>query len=477
MKKLIKCLLFFVLIVGYVKVKADPPFTVGIDTDYTTVYPGDEINVSIGLDYAWDEGLKVYEKDKNTGEYHYLIGDNNYYLVRDIQLIFDKKIFSIDLSKMEIADDNFILRETDDFISDGRIVYQFSLYMKDIRDNEVDDDYLDGIINDVLLKNIILTVNKNAQPGAYHIEVAFSDESEYAKNTKSIDWSNIFISKYPITIIPSSSNSKSIGRVYFTTENNNAIHSENYEYIPTNNKNEYTALFTDIEYINISCNSRCKVSNLGQTAADRANKVNTFKITYNDNSTAKYKIINEYYDTSIDDSWINHRGPYIIVLFEDEPKNSDELLDDLESAVNKRFIEYHYEDQLHLWKFKYSNLNEADKKLLYKFTKNDSKSYIYVLYYGTKYFNVNSANENSIKALINKINNNDFTDYIEEDNNENNNNIVDVVDTASNQKNVINLLLDNIYYIVLIGVGLICIIVLVIVLLVSKRKIEKDIKK
>lgn len=368
-KRLFKILFIFLLMFA-INVKADYMFT-GIDVDYTTVYGGDKINFSLGNDYVWDKSIVISNYDEDTDEYEYVKTEEGKYIVEPIFIIVDNDAFEIDISNNKVVNSNYNFVDYKSTTDGNKNIYEFDFELNSLRDE--DGNEYDGKIDDILVKNLVLNVKPLAEYGTYFIEVLRTSDFEEDYNDEDRVRSVI-----PVTVIDSKLKEDSISEITVKSNSNGISGTIDKSADITKDKNNYELLFFNdtIDYTNVVCNSRCKVTHIGNEAyiEDEAKSYN-YKVTYESGKSEKYTVTNILDKANIKCPWLMDFSKSVIIVGKDLG-NTDELINSIASSVAN------YEDGFEKFVYDYNGLNDTDKELL-KYLKDDfgelEEPYIFVV--------------------------------------------------------------------------------------------------
>lgn len=330
MKKISIVLIICFIFTFNIRVLADQEPLV-IDTDYTTVYKGDEINLSIGYPIQKDD---LFVEELNN---EYVEGRIDKYKGSTIIFAVEKDKFEVDFTNAT-AGDNFVFYDFADKknINNLKTSKEYSYYLiyldlKSVREkgDKVSDTYFYDKYNgknigDILLSNIILKVKDDAKIGTSFIHVDYYDyirdmENEEETSYKDRDVFEYFDTLYPINIIEENKikNDKIIIESDIKT----------YEKELSKDVKELEQIWSGerIEYINYVCSKRCHASNVA------ANTV----IEYNIQTIPFLKFNIDYYDNTKREIIINASNWY---------KDIENLLVIADSGATKYNMYARYDD-------------------------------------------------------------------------------------------------------------------------------------
>ncbi len=369
MKKYIKYLLLFVLFLA-IRVKADYSST-GIVPNYTTIPRGDTITFSIGNDYLWDENLILRDSEDDTDLIGELVkNEEGNYLAEPIYVVVDEDVFDIDISENKVKDSNYILVDYKKRSIDGsKKVYEFDFEIKELGESDDVNDGYDGVIDNIMVSNLKLNVSEDAKPGVYFIEVfrSYDFDDTYENDT--------YVKEYlPITVLDNDENEKGISKFTINTVSSGLIEKKEYNIDIEEDKFNYEKLYLgDIDYTNISCNSKCLVKGIGSDVYyDDEAKDFKYTVKYADNTEEKYTISNLRNKISINYTWAVDYGRSIIYISKDI-STADSTIDKMLNYMpnfNNGYERYIYD---------YNKLNEYDKEVLSSLNENIDDTYIYVI--------------------------------------------------------------------------------------------------
>ena len=352
MKKRIIKLLFVFLFMFAINVKADY-LGVGVTTDYTTVNKGDKINLSLGTDFIWDEALAMSNYDEDDDKYEYVKTEEGKYIAEPIFIVVDSDVFEIDISNNKVPNSNYSFADYKKSEEGDKTVYEFDLELNEIQSQ--DKKGYNGEVNNILVSNLILKVNANAEDGTYFIETFRTDDFDKYYNDE--DYVRDIL---PINVIGSSQKDKSISTISISYSTDGIAKEDISEVDVEKNINTYDMLyFADyIKYANVFCNTKCKVTNVGSDVyiGDDRKELN-FKITYADGTTEKYKVTNLLDKASINTEWLYDFSKTIIIVG-NKIENAEELANKVAASVNS------YQDGFNKIIINYEETNDTDKKLL-----------------------------------------------------------------------------------------------------------------
>ncbi len=368
-KKVFKILFVFLLMFA-INVKADYTFS-GVDIDYTSVYRGDKINFSLGNDYVWDHSIVISNYDEDEDKYEYVKTEEGKYLAEPIFVIVDNDAFEIDITDNKVPNSNYIFADYKSTTDGNKNIYEFDFELNDLK--EINENEYDGKIDNILVKNLVLKVKDEAEYGTYFIEVLRTSDFEEDYNDE-----DRVRSLLPITIIDDESKEDSISEIEVSSNSNGISGSISKVVEATKDKNSYELLFFNdtIDYTNVICNSKCKVTHIGNDAyiEDEAKSYN-YKVTYESGKSEKYTVTNLLDKANIKCPWLMDFSKSVIIVGKDLG-NTDELINSIASSVAN------YEDGFEKFVYDYNGLNDTDKELL-KYLKDDfgelEEPYIFVV--------------------------------------------------------------------------------------------------
>jgi len=462
MKKYVKLLLFMLLVVT-VNVKADYSST-GVVVNNTTVYKGDTINLKLGNDYMWDGSLVASNFDEDEKKIEYVKTADNTYLVEPIYIVVDSNIFELNIDENKLQDDNYIFTDFKKITYNDKNVYEFDFELKKLRDVDNDSTLYDGVIDHILLSNLKLKVNDEAQAGTYNIEVLraidFYDEYESEIND---------VESLPITIIDNGKEN-SLKNYTLQTISDGLVDTSAYNL--NVEKNEYDLMiYGDVVTSNLSCNTRCNVSGIGSDVYRKRNVTELkYNIKYENGKTDTFVVNNRLNKASIVYNWANSFSKSIIIISNSSYNNANDLAQSI--AANITYFEGGFETNI----YNYDELNDIDKEILSKLNKsftNLDKPYIYVVDDGkVLYEHQGELSEEELSNLQSEINVKRRENYAS-----NNSEITNCDDETcknndTDKKDLKDILKNNVMYLVIMFSVLIILIILLITIIKKNKKRE-----
>ncbi len=463
MKKYIKILLILIMMMA-IYVKADVS-SVGIVPNYTTVLKGDIIKFDLGNDYLWDEAMVVSNYDEDTDKYEYQMTAENNYLGIPIYIVVDSDIFEIDISENKVPNSNYIFEDYKKTNNGDKTIYEFDLVLKDIKDQS--NDSYNGLIDNILVSNLKLKVNENAESGTYYIETIQTDDfdSEYGAD-------GYVVEKLPITIIDSEGDN-TLNKFTLKTNSYGVAKNTDIE-INVENKVNEIPYYGEINVSNLYCNNRCKVNGIGSDVYyDDEAKNLTYTVKYDNGKEDTFVIKNELDKATIDYKWAANYTKSVVIIDNGKMENSKELMNKIASSIENFKIAY---DGFY---YDYTKLNDTDKKILSNLSTsfdNLDEPYIFVIddknIVYSHHGNISDDELNNIQSEVTKK-------YNEELNNQDSRTISNCDDgvctlPTEEQFNLVDFIKDNFMYVV-ICLSIIIIILILIITLINKKKRRENI--
>ncbi len=484
--KILFGLLFVIFNCNFVKADAN---VVMVDTNYNTAYRNDDLDMKIGFDYSWFEGIVLYDDDTNDG---YAEGDRFQYKMNPFYISYDNTAMDIELQNMEIPNENYVLINYYEKTIEDKTILFFEFDIKEYFDQIINEEYdstYNGIIDDIILKNIKLKISPDAYYGTYFIESGYGSYGDYENDE------NYFINNYPISIINNKKNEKTINNIITYR----GIESQPYETVSIEvepNKKNYNAIirteYAD-EAIYTMCNTKCKIRGIGSHSyIYRDINQNTqeftynFEVEYDSSEKEKYTIINDYESKIIDAECLLSQDTDCIVIIGNSTYGEGKVYFDKIKDYYEKNNSYYNK----IYYYEYDKLKEVDKQILHyvDYTINPSVApHIYKLNGNgyTTYSYTGFILENKWSDFMKKIE----ESYVPEKNEEkpqNNLNIKDLMDSSLEEKmdeleikykfnNFENFVINNSLIIISVLGGIsFFIFVIIIVFLLKNKKIKKQ---
>ncbi|MDD6272881.1 MAG: hypothetical protein PUA90_05210 [bacterium] len=459
-KKIYILLIGIIIMFNSIIVKADVTAPL-IDVNYNNVYKGDVLDLKIGFDYKWFDGIVKHDEN-----YDYIEGEEYSYKAQEFAIKYDPLIFDINLDSMIFEDEDYYFIDYDEYNDGSNTFIIFNLDIKrDFHDADYDGSY-DGKIDDLVFSNIKLKVKDDVELGKYFIETGYYnlDEKELFHNEK-----------YPITIINHEENENTISNISFYTYMFEPKESEKYILnIEPNKYNYEIRLFKKNNNLDIytKCNSKCKISGIGsdfynlieEVKLDDNNEYINYiiDVEYEDGTKEKY-IIHDYYSRSTLYScpWTNdlHSEAIVIIGHSSYASQISNYVEKFNQYISNTYL-------LPVNYYEFDTLNDVDREIILLLKEGidvSTKPYIAyleekkIVYEYSDFIN----NDSDFELIVNKGNNNSQNQENNEQEEDNN--------TKEEKNTIYDFISKNLKSIIITSILLILILIIIIISIKNKK--------
>lgn len=215
--KICKVLVGLLFMISFVDVKADEN-RVFIESEKNTISMNGQIELKIGFDDK--AGSLIVEREMDP-PYTIIKGKKHDYKMKDIYLLYDNRIFEIDLSKIKAENENYVFNNYYIEENNDDTIIRFSFDIKNLEDENKDEKLYDGKMDDILLSNIIVKQKNNSHMSFGQYNIIYDQLAYYQKVNPEL------MNQFAINTIKEDINNTPLENTNNNIENNNIDNNNN----------------------------------------------------------------------------------------------------------------------------------------------------------------------------------------------------------------------------------------------------------